>query len=168
MAVNQNMPTGAHPFGALLRITDCYASGTVYPGDFVKNESGGGVVVVAAGDAIRGVAMHYATSGQQVKVADHPDQEFIIQCSSTNMAAQTNINSNANIVATAASSTYKMSRQALDDSTLATTSSLQLKVLRLATDVDAKVAGLNAFGSYPNVIVRINNDQLQSAGIAGV
>lgn len=170
---NSNNPNGAHPFGPLLRATPCTSTGTVYPGDFVTSDSSGGVTATSAGagNTIRGVALHYATAGQSVLVADHPDQEFYLQAygnSVSTIAAA--LNMNCQIKATAGNTTYKMSRMSFDDSTLATNSNYQLKVMRVLQDVDAKTPGLDSIsaGGYWQAVVRINTHQLQSAGIVGV
>lgn len=150
---NTQKPRGAWVIGRPLRLTTYQAGGTIYPGDFVKHNSSGQVVVAAAGDALLGVSDSYATSGQDVAVYDHPDQMFGVQASGTDITAQTNLMLNYNIVATAGSSSYKMSRMALDSATGATTATLPLRLVNIEARPD------NTIGSYADCIVKINNHQ---------
>jgi hypothetical protein len=160
---NRDQPQGFKPSGELLRVRPYVAGGTVYPGDAIKLNNAGQVVVAAADDALVGVAMAYATSGQSVSVADHPDQEFVGQADGADIDAQTDMNLNYNILATAGNSSYKVSRMEVDSSTQATTATLPLKVLRREIRED------NALGEFVDVVFVINNHQLKGAtGTDGV
>jgi hypothetical protein len=158
---NVSRKKGFLPYGEVLRERPYVAGGTVYAGDLVKMNSSGLVVVCAAGDAALGVACAKATSGNPVMVWDHPDQQYVCQATTGVSIAQTHAGNNADILATAGSSTYNMSRQELDASTLATTSTLVLRVLGIAPAIN------NAAGDVAKVIVAINVSQLK-AGADGV
>lgn len=161
---NQDQPRGASPVGVPLRVTAHVAASAIYPGDFVKLDSAGKVSVAAASDALCGVAASYASAdGEQVMVFDSPMQLFVVQADETEIDAQTDINLNYDIVATAADSTYKVSRHELDSSTGAVTATLPLKLLK----VEPRVG--NALGAQVDCIVSINNHQLSGGtGTAGV
>jgi len=152
---NVDRPAGAAPFGEPLRANSHQSGGVVYPGDLVKMNSSGQVVVAAANDALLGAAVGYASaSGQDILVADHPDQQFVIQADDSDIDAQTDVGQNADILATAGSSAYKLSRMELDSSTIASDSTLPLRILGVEAAVD------NAFGANVKCIVRINKHQL--------
>lgn len=161
---NQDRPRGFRPYGKLLRANPYNADATIYPGDGVKLKSDGQVEVVAAGAAgWVGVALSYATAGNDVLVADDPNQLFIAQADDSTIDAQTDLLLNYNVVATAGNSTYKQSRMEIDASTQATDSNLPIKVLRLLGEVN------NALGDNCDVICKINNHQLGSGtGTLGV
>lgn len=154
---NPDRPNGAVPFGEPLRLNSYVAGAAVYPGDFVKLDSSGRIVVGAATDALIGVAIDYASAAAaSVLVADHPDQQFVVQADETEIDAQTDVGQNADILATAANTTYKVSRMELDSSTIASDSTLALRILGVEAAVD------NAFGAQAKCIVRINKHQLAS------
>ena len=127
----------------------------MYPDDLVTLNSSGLVVAAAASQDLLGAARGFAAaSGDQISVADHPDQQFVIQADETEIDAQTDVGQNANILATAGNSTYKVSRMELDSSTIASDSTLPLRILGIEAAVD------NAFGAQAKCIVRINRHQL--------
>jgi hypothetical protein len=160
---NRDMPCGAKPKGPVLRANTYQAGGTIYPGDFVKSDANGQVVVAAASNALLGVALSYATSGVNVLVADDPNQRFIAQADDATINAQTDINLNYNITATSGSTAYKISRHEIDASTQATDSTLPLKVLRVFPEVN------NALGDAVQCEFVINNHQLKGGtGTEGV
>ena len=160
---NKDMVKGAEPTGRLYEFQVYKAQSTVYPGDFVKKNAAGTIEPAAATDAILGVAMNYAAAAAEVLVADHPDQLFVVQTAADEIDAQTDIGLNASIIVGTPNATYKRSAMELDGSTLATTATLALKVVRIARDVD------NALGANCKVVVRINNHQNgQATGTAGV
>lgn len=161
---NLDQPRGFWPHGPCKRISPYIAASAIYPGDAVKLNNAGQVAIAAAGDALVGVAMSYVSaSGAEVLVADSPDQLFCGQCDEADVDALTDMNLNYNILATAGSSTYKISRQEVDSSTQATDSNLPLKVLRLNARPD------NALGANAVVVFLINNHQLKgSTGTLGV
>jgi hypothetical protein len=161
---NLNQPKGAEPWGNTLRVREYIAAAAIYQGDFVKQDAAGKVAQCAAGDAMIGVALNYASAdGEKVLVADHPDQEFVVQADDATIDAQTDLGLNYNIVVASANTTYKRSGMQLDASTQATSSVLPLKCLR----IDPKVN--NALGNYVDVVVHINNHQLKGGtGTEGV
>lgn len=100
------------------------------------------------------------TRNYYVLVADDPNIIFEIQEDSIgNNLAATDVGSNFNLVS-GANNGY-VSGWLLDSSTTATTSTLQLQVLRLVQRAD------NAIGQYAKWLVRINNHNFK-AGTAGV
>lgn len=161
---NYDAPSGFKPVGRVKSKTKYQAGGAVYPGDAVKFDSDGEVVAASASDALCGVAATYASGqGEAVHVFDDPNQLFVCQSDGSDIDAQTDINLNYNIVATAGNSTYKVSRMELDANTGDTTATLPLKLLYIDNRPD------NALGEFVDCIVKINNHQLGShTGTAGV
>lgn len=161
---NKNIVRGAEPVGEVHSLQIYKAEAICYPGDFLKKHASGTVTPAAAGDAIVGVAMHYAAAAAEVLVADDPDQVFMIQSDdATEPAAQTALGLNYDIVVGTASTAYRRSAMQLDGSTGATTATLPLRLIRIDRAVD------NAFGGNAKCIVRINNHQNgSSTGVAGV
>ena len=152
---NKDMPVGFAPKGASLRMNAYVAGGVVYPGDAVTLDATGRVAAATASQALCGIAGSYASAaGVDVSVHDHPDQLFVAQGDEAEIDAQTDMNLNYNIVATAGNATYKQSRMEIDSSTQATTATLPIKVLGLEPRVD------NALGAQARVICKINNHQL--------
>lgn len=146
---NADKPNGFTPYGEELRQRPYTAGGTIYPGDAVKLTSNGNVTAAAAGDELLGVAVGYATSGNEVSVWDHPDQLFVAQASGNQIDALTDIGNVCDILATAGDATYRQSRMEVDSSTLAT-STAQLQILGIERRVN------NAYGANTVAIVRIN------------
>jgi hypothetical protein len=160
---NKDIVNGAMPYGPLLRIRPYQAEGTVYPGDLLKFHADGTVEQAAAAGAAMGVALTYAVADGTVLVADHPDQEFVMQADDDTINAQADIGLNYDIIVAAANTTYRRSGMEIDASTQATTATLPIKVLRILPAVD------NALGANVKCICKINNHQLGShTGTAGV
>lgn len=160
---NANRASGFHPYEEIKRESPYVAGGTIYPGDLVRMNSSGQVVQSSADtNPNLGVSAQYATSGQECKVWDHPDQKYVCQADAGGSVsiAQTNCGLNYQVVATAGSTTFKQSRQELDASTAATDSNLPLRMLAIDPAVD-NAAGVNA-----KVIVSLNNRQL-APGVEG-
>lgn len=169
---NTSRPQGFRPFREILRVTPYKAAGAIYPGDPVKFDGGannttdlmGRVAVAAATNALCGVAMSYASAaGQEVLVADHPEQLFMAEGDDAEVDTNLDIGLNHDFVAATADSTYKRSRAVLDTSTQATTATLPFKLLGIWRGID------NAYGADVKCIVVINNHQLKGGtGTAGV
>jgi hypothetical protein len=160
---NKDQPQGARAFGPVLRIGKYLAAGATYPGEFVNMDADGKVKVAAASQALLGVALSQADADGELLVADHPDQRYVIQSDDASVSAQTAVNLNYNILATAEDTKYKISRMELDGDTGDTTATLPLKLLGIADKVD------NDFGANVECIVKINNHQLSAhTGTAGV
>lgn len=161
---NADRPRGAKPTNREARIGKYVAGGAIRPGEFVKLDSDGEVVVAAASEALLGVAASKASAqGDEVQVYDNPEQEFVVQCDDASIASQSAFNLNYDIVATAADATYDMARMELDGDTGATTATLPLKAVRLDDRID------NDLGDKADVIVVINNHQRKGGtGTAGV
>lgn len=100
------------------------------------------------------------TKNYYVMVCDDPDVLFEIQEDSIgNNLAKTDLGNNFNLIS-GTNSGY-LSGWMLDSSTAATTSTLQLKLIRLMQRTD------NAIGQYGKWLVKINNHTF-SAGVAGL
>lgn len=159
---NLNRQRGLEVAGEPRRIRPYIASGTIYPGDPVTTASTGKVASAAATTALLGVAVSYATDGNQVLVADHPDQEFVIAANSALPASQTDLLLNYDIVSGTPNSTYKRSSTVLNSTSGATTATLPLKLLAIEPRDN------NAFGANVDCVVVINNHQLKGGtGTAG-
>jgi len=153
---NQDRPKGAEPKGTPMRSEVYQSGGAIFKGDWVSKDADGEVIAALVTTALVGVAAESTSAaGAEVKVYDHPDQQFIIQADDAGVAAQTNLNLNYNIVATAGDATFSQSRMELDGSSGAVTATLPLKALRLDVRDD------NAFGANADVVVIINNHQLK-------
>lgn len=161
---NPDVPQGARPFGPVLRSNEYVAGGAVYPGDLVKLNSDGRVVAATASDALLGVAIGWASAAAaKILVADHPDQQIIIQSDSADIDAQTDLGLNYNFVATAGDTLYKVSRMELDGDSAATLATLPLRALAVVEGPD------NALGASVKLRCIINNHQLKGGtGTIGV
>lgn len=133
------------------------------------------IAVATAADPIRGVVVGFlpkqsdltvlhreASTNRIALVVDDPNVVYEIQANGTGMVAA-DVGANANVVATAGSTTTGQSAFVLDESSVATTLTLQLRILGLVKRVD------NAIGASDKVLVRINKHELYSpAGLVGV
>jgi hypothetical protein len=151
---NSNRPKGFRPQEQVLRESAYVAAGTIYPGDAVKMDNSGRVVVAAASNSLLGVAASYAVSAGEVMVWDHPEQKFVVQSDDGTTLAQTAVGLNYNVVATAGDSTYKQSRMELDSDSGATNSTLPLRLLGIDREVG------EAIGEFSKCVVQINAHQL--------
>jgi hypothetical protein len=158
---NISRPKGFRPQERALRESAYIAAATIYPGDLVKMDATGQIVVGTAGAAAIGVAVNYAASGDEVMVWDHPEQKFVVQADAGTTLAQTNIGLNYDVVATAGDATYKQSRMELDSSTGATLATLPLRLLGISRQVGTEM------GEFAKCVVQINAHQLgpNSAGL---
>lgn len=160
---NANRAHGLQPYESIMRESPYVAGGTIYPGDLVRMNSSGQVVAASADtNPNLGVSAQYATSGQECKVWDDPNQKFSCQADDGGSVdvEQTNAGLNYQIVATTGSTAYKQSRQELDASSGASDSNLPLRMLAIQPAVN------NAGGVNAKVIVSINNHQLRP-GVVG-
>jgi hypothetical protein len=152
---NADRPRGLRPAERGARQTPYVADGTIYPGDAVKIENDGKVVAASASNALLGVAVNYAVTGDTVMVLDDPNQKFVVQGDDGTTLAQAGVGLNYNVVATGGSTAYKQSRMELDSSSGATDSTLPLRLLGFQASVG------NAAGEFAECIVVINNHQLR-------
>lgn len=160
---NVARPQGARPKGSPERMNSYVAGGDVYPGDLVKLDSSGRVVVAAASDALCGVCASKGIAGDNISVWDDPKQLFIIGSNGANPDAQTDINLNYDFVAAAADTVFKISRMVLNQASGAATATLPLKLLGVEKRPN------NDLGANADCIVRINNHQLAGGtGTVGV
>ncbi len=154
---NADRPQGFRPYGALQNSPiEMEAGSACYPGDFVSLASDGQVDPSAAGGDIFGLCLSYASAaGASVKVLPAGNgQLFIGQGDETQLDAQTDVGNLCDIVATAGNSTYKVSRQEVDTSTVGTGSGGQLVIMGLYKETG------NAFGEFVDVIVKVNENQI--------
>lgn len=170
--------TGASVYNAQTRLFSIPASdGTaVFVGDFVKSTGSAdadgvpGVIQAAAGNIIRGVVLGFlvvptnletmhrlASTLRYAMVCEDPDAEYEIQ--EDGAAAVTAVGGNADIVVAAGSTVSGLSAMELDSST-ATTSTAQLRILQFVQKPD------NLIGTNGNWLVKINEHELRTA--AGV
>ncbi len=155
---NANRAHGLQPYEEIKRESPYVAGGTVYPGDVVRMSNAGTIVAASADTSPNlGVAAQYATSGQECKVWDHPEQKYECQADAGGSIsiAQTDAGLNYQIVVTTGSTAFKQSRQELDASTGATDSNLPLRMLAISP------AQNNAAGVNAKVIVVLNNQQMK-------
>lgn len=159
---NKNQPIGLRPEGDLIRATKYIAGSTVYPGDPVILATDGQVDSSVTTPLI-GVALNYATVNQNVMVADHPDQRFIVQANSS--VAQSDINGNFDLTLGTPSTTYKRSATVMNVATSdKTTATNAVKLLAIADEIDNAAGSTNV-----DVIVKINNHQQNGGtGTAGL
>lgn len=148
---NLDRPQGFRPHGEPLRLTKYQAGSAVYPGDLVKMASDGYVDSCSAGDLVLGVCMSYASAeGDEIVVADHPDQIIVGQVAASEINEQTDLFNTADILATAGNSTYRVSRQEVDGSTQSASATAQLRIIGIVEKSN------NALGANVEVICRIN------------
>ncbi len=159
---NKDTPKGFRPLGEPTQIVVMEAGSACYPGDMVRLASDGQVDPATAGATILGLCLDYASAaGTKVRVSVDPDQLYVGQADETELDAQTDIGNLCDILATSGNTTYKVSRQEVDSSTVGTGSGGQLVIMGLSSRID------NAFGAQAEVIVKINEHQLVT-GFAGV
>ena len=164
---NNNNPIGFVPYGRLLRANEYVVSAACYPGDLVILNASGKVSPAAAGNSVIGACIGYASAADgTVLVADHPDQLFVAVASSVGLDSQTDIGNLADIVATAANTTYKISRQAVDTTTLYTSISATVQILGLEPRSGEDGFSTSSVGA--KAIVRINEHQLAQSQSSGV
>lgn len=160
----------------------------IYIGDLVKSSGTAGaagvvvngldvegiptVIRAAAGDVCRGVVVGFlpkqsdltvlhreASTNRIALVVDDPNVIFEIEANGVGVAA-VDVGLNANIVATAGSSTTGISAEVLDTSSLLSTNTLQLKVLGLVKRPD------NTIGTADKVNVLLNSHEFRT-GVTG-
>ena len=157
---NKDRPRGFQPQGTPLRLTKYESGAAIYPGDAVALSDDGQIdPATSAASPILGVALTYAAAaGEDVMVADHPDQRFVVQADGSDVDAQTDIGNNCLILDTAGDATYRVSRQELDSSTISavstTSAAYPLRILKIDERPD------NALGAQADVVVAVNNHQL--------
>jgi hypothetical protein len=158
---NKSIRVGLKPYEQCLRARPYVAGSTVYPGDPLSLAADGQVDSSITVPLI-GVALHYATVGQTVMVADHPDQIFVGESDSSIAAAD--VGKNCTMDLGTASTAYKMSRAFVDGSEVADTATLAVKILGIGQAIDNTAGEANV-----EVTVKINNHILGShTGTAGL
>lgn len=132
-----------------------------------NNILGAMVGIVNGGDPVNAITRdlpiyHPASTAQFILVADDPDLLFLVQEDSVGGALPAGAgNRNANLVAGAGSTFTGYSGWMLDSSTLQTTNTLQMRIVRALQETD------NAVGSnYAKWLCRINlNALLNQTGV---
>jgi hypothetical protein len=93
------------------------------------------------------------------EVLDDPNQLFVVQADGS--VTQANIGKNADPTASTTGSTYSgISNGSLGSSSIAKTAALTFKIVGLYD------TPTNAFGSYAQVVVKLNQHQYGSVGVA--
>lgn len=164
---NLDRPRGFEPIGQVLRQGIYIADAACYPGDVLERTAAGKVQPIAdgaIGTQIIGVALGFvANDGDSIAVSDHPDQLYRCQADGADIDAQTDMNLNYDILATAPNTDFNISRMELDSSTGATTAATPLNLKRI------EVAPDNALGAQVDCIVKLNmHVDGQVAGSAGI
>lgn len=158
---NKAQARGLLPAENLIRARKYKAASTVYPGDPVALGAAG-TVASSITVPLVGVALNYATVGQDVMIADHPDQLFLVEASAS--VAATDVGQNAPLLLGTASTAYKMSRATLDAGNLAATATLAAKIVAVGDAIDNEAGAASV-----DLVVKINNHALGSGtGTAGV
>ena len=149
---NTDRPFGFKPVRGPFR-TNSYTLATANTaigiGDLVVMTTAGTVDIAAAScTQCLGVSlsMANASSGDTILVSDHPDTIYVAQMdddTSGSGTVLTGVGGNYNIVATASSGGH--SRMEIDESSIATTATLPIKVLKLHAAPD------NAWGAHVKV-----------------
>lgn len=168
---NTSRPQGFKPVGQLLRVRPYRSAGAIYPGDPVKLDGGAAnatdlqarCAVAAAGDAIVGIAMSYASAAaKEVLVADHPDQLFMAECNGSEIDQNADLSLTIDFVAASPDATYKISRAVLNSASTGTTT----YPFRL---VEISRMAKNEVGSKTKAVVVVNNHQFKGGtGTASV
>lgn len=158
---NLDQQNGLKPYERLIRARKYIAGSTVYPGDPVAIAADGQVDSSVTGPLL-GVALNYATVGQDLMVADDPQQMFTVQASAS--LAVTDVACNAALTLGTASTLYKRSACVLDASSAGTLATREAKIVAIDESVN------NAAGStLVDVVIKINNHFLASGtGTAGI
>ena len=152
---NADTPMGFRPYGEVKQAMVLVAGSEIFKGDAIRLASDGQIDAVTAGTTIMGVALQYAAAaGDSCLCSVHPDQLYVGQCDETEFDNANDVGLVGDIVATAGSSTYKISRHEVDSSTLNTGGTAQVTVLGLVPRSD------NAVGGFADVIFKINEHQV--------
>lgn len=162
---NKNQAIGLRPHGELIRARKYIASAAVYPGDPVSIATSG-KVAPSVTVPLAGVALSYASGdGQEVMIADHPDQMFEVQASGTAAIVQADIQGNFDLTLGTPSSLYKRSSTIMNSDTTDNTVATQaVKLLAIGDEITQEAGAVNV-----DVIVKINNHvQNGGTGTAGL
>ena len=160
-------PFGAMPYGKLLNVgkyrKDASAA-RIYPGDFVILEADGNVAPATAGALnLIGVAADASagsTADTEVLVYDDPNQMYVIQDDNdTTSMGETELGTNADILATAGDTGTDRSLMEIDSSS-ATAATANLQIMQLhPMELDGARTGFvtsAAAGNQRKWIVKIN------------
>lgn len=112
---------------------------------------------------------HPASTAQYILVSDDPTLMYWIQDDASTQARAANqwAGRNANFVSGSGSTTYGYSGYQLQASSVATTSTLDLKILRPLTEIDNVISSTANVGGNAKWLVKLNNSRYgyQTAGV---
>lgn len=151
---NRDTPYGFKPLRGPFRAQKyqlAAANSAIGVGDLLVQGTDGCVDLAAASATqIVGVALEAkgASNAGEILISDHPETIYVAQCDDGTAIAQTDMNLNFNIVATA--SANGVSKMEIDSNTGAVTAALPVRAIRLHKAVD------NAFGEFNKIEVKIN------------
>lgn len=143
------------------------ANSQIGEGDLIERHTDGYVRPAVVGSlTMIGVAAESkaANSGGKLKVYDDPNAVFVAQADDANIAAQTDLRLNYDIVPSTPHAVTGRSTMEIDASTKAATATLPIKILRLASILTKEG---NALGANVKVECIINNHLLKSTGVVG-
>lgn len=153
---NKDRPRGAEPMGEIKSVTKYVAGAAIAPGEFVQQSADGKLDPATSVSVCCGVALtRAAADGDDVIVADSPEQKFIVQADGSDIDTQTDIGLLYNILDTADDTTYRIARMQLDSSTgdAGTSANGALRLLAIEDRPD------NALGAQVDCVVKINKHQ---------
>lgn len=161
---NKDRPRGAEPYGPVKSVGKYVAGAAIAPGEFVQKSADGKLDPATSASVVCGVALtRAAADGDDVIVADSPEQKFVVQADGSDIDTQTDIGLLYNILKTADNTSYDIARMELDSSTgnASTTANGALRLLAIEDRPD------NALGAQVDCIVKVNKHQFgdNQAGI---
>lgn len=166
-------PFGYRPDQYPIQITEYAhdASAAIkYPGDLCILEADGASEIASTGSAnIIGAAVGYTATGTAttVLIYDHPLQRFVAQDDGdTGIMTATSLGSRCNIVTTTGDTTTRQSKQEIDSSTAATTSTNAVSIIALHPIEGGSYA--TTTGQQRKWICSLNNHLFGFAQQAGI
>lgn len=158
---NDDTPCGLRIHGPCLRVREYKkdASATAIGfGDLVAREADGCIVKKTAADGKKsvGVSLKYSattTLDASIPVADHPDQEFVIQGDASATLTEAALGANADVTTATVNTTTGLSAQELS-STGVTANAADLRIIALAKNYYPSGVQ-NAWGAWQDLIVKI-------------
>ena len=150
---NTDRPRGGECYGRIKQTANLEAGSACYPGDFLILASDGQVDPAAATNDMIGMALNYASAAAvNVLVSVDPEQVYVLQADEADIDAQTDIGQTADLLATAANTTYKSSRHELDSSSIGASQGFVILGIDKRPD--------NSLGTNVDCLVKINAHQI--------
>ena len=169
---NLDYPSGFEPkyrLGGGQLTTNPYdisaSNSAIFRYDLVERAADGTIQVAGAtSTTIVGVAARFvaANSGGTVPVYDAPDIVYEAQVQDATVNAQTDLDLNYSLVVTTGDTATGRSRHEIDGSTQAATSTLPIKILRVATEITEEG---NVLGEFVRVQCIINQGILKAGAL---